>query len=203
GWQALLLPQMDASTTALDFRRPKGGPPNGPALQISLSSYRCPSANIDGAGIAYCNYRGCTGTSTGNGAFFMNSAISDRFINDGSSTSILFGETQFGFWGDGASCCARVPFPTENRPPIDWYSALTNAQTGSTFVDVVTGTAPAWPGATSPPQYMIFGFGSAHQDAVMFAMADGSQRPINKSISLLILDALATISGNERVSDDF
>ena len=37
----------------------------------------------------------------------------------------------------------------------------------------------------------------------MFGMADGSQRPVSKSISLPILEALATIAGNERVSDDF
>jgi prepilin-type N-terminal cleavage/methylation domain-containing protein len=196
GWQALLLPQMDASTTSLDFRRPKGGPPNGPALQLTISSYRCPSANLNGAGIAYCSYRGCTGTVTGNGAFYMNSSISDRFIKDGSSSTILFGETQFGFWGDGASCCARVPLPTENRPPIDWYSQLTAAPSGS-YVDVVTGSG------SGSPQYMLFGFGSPHQDLVMFGMADGSQRPINKSINLMILNALATIAGNERVSDDF
>jgi prepilin-type N-terminal cleavage/methylation domain-containing protein len=205
GWQALLLPQMDASTTSLDYRRPKGGPPNGPALQLTISSYRCPSANLGGAGIAYCSYRGCTGTQTGNGAFFMNSAVSDRFIKDGSSSTILFGETQFGFWGDAASCCARVPLPNETppRPPIDWYSPLTNAPSG-TYVDVVTGQPPNYPGgAGGAPQYMLFGFGSPHQDLVMFGMADGSQRPINKSISPVILDALATISGNERVSDDF
>src|SRR5262249_28357970 len=93
GWQVLLLPQMDASTTALDYRRPKGGPPNGPVLPLTISSYRCPSANLNGAGIGYCTYRACTGTTTGNGAFFMNSAISDRFIKDGSGSTILFGET--------------------------------------------------------------------------------------------------------------
>ena len=48
-----------------------------------------------------------------------------------------------------------------------------------------------------------FGFGSAHQDLVMFGMADGSQRPVTKSINLQILQSLATISGNERVSDNF
>ena len=30
-WQQLLLPQMDAGTTALDFKMPKGGGQNGPA----------------------------------------------------------------------------------------------------------------------------------------------------------------------------
>jgi prepilin-type N-terminal cleavage/methylation domain-containing protein len=205
GWQAMLLPQMDAQTTSIDFRQVKGGPPNGPALAMTISSYVCPSATPTGGGMGYCNYRGCTGTVTGNGAFFMNSFTSDRTIKDGSSTTILFGETQFGFWGDAASCCARVPLPNENRSPIDWFGALTSGP-GGNIVDVVTGSAPAsppYPPGAGAPQYMLFGFGSAHPGAVMFAMADGSQRPINKSVSLLVLDALATVSGNERVSDDF
>jgi prepilin-type N-terminal cleavage/methylation domain-containing protein len=196
GWQALLLPQMDQSVTSIDYRQRKGGLPNGPALALNISSYRCPSSTPSGAGIGYCNYRGCMGTNQTNGAFFMNSATSDRNIKDGAGTTILFGETQFGFWGDAISCCARVPLPSENRPPIDWFSALTAAGSGSYF-DVVTGSSSA------TPQYMIFGFGSAHPGSIMFAMADGSQRSVNKSIDLLILGALATVAGNERVSDDF
>lgn len=205
GWQAFLLPQMDASTTALDFRQMKGASPNNLALSMSISSYRCPSANENGAGMGYSNYRGSVGTNSLNGAFGMNSAVSDRNIKDGTSSTIMFGETQFGFWGDGLSCCARVPLVTDNRPPIDWFSALTQVSSGS-FNDIVTGAAPSYPGAIGPgatPQYMLFGFGSSHQDAVMFGMADGSQRPVSKSINLVILQSLSTIAGNERVTDDF
>ena len=204
GWQAFLLPDMDQSTTSIDFRQKKGGPPNGPALAMVISSYKCPSSNVNGAGMGYCHYRGCTGTNNVNGAFFANSAVSDQNIKDGSSSTILIGETQFGFWGDAASCCARVPLPADNRPPIDWFSALQSGQGNA--VDVVTGATP-----TSPPyganaggaQYMLFGFGSAHPGSIMVAMADGSQRQISKTINLTVLEALATISGNERVGDDF
>jgi hypothetical protein len=34
-------------------------------------------------------------------------------------------------------------------------------------------------------------------------MADGSARPITKSIALSIMQALATRGGDERISDDF
>ncbi len=211
GWQALMLPQMDQQTAAINFSSAKkGGPPNGPALTMNIGSYRCPSANLIGGGLGYCTYRGCTGTNpfAPNGAFYGNSAISDRYIKDGTTTTILFGESQFGFWGDALSCCARVPlqpgtspgFENPPRAPIDWYSALNSAPGGgaSGFMDVVALAAPP-----QTPQYMIFGFGSPHQDQVMFAMADGSARSINKSINLLILESLATIAGAERVSDDF
>jgi type II secretory pathway pseudopilin PulG len=208
-WQQFLLPQMDQTTMGLNYNLPKGGGTNGPALTLSVSSYKCPSANLVGAGIGYCNYRGCVGTNSVNGAFGMNSAISDQNIKDGTTTTILFGEGQFGFWGDAISCCARVPNvllnpqADSNRAPIDWFGPLTQGSSGS-FADVVTGSSPPnYPGAVGGPQYLIFGFGSSHQDSVMFGMADGSQRPISKSINLQILQSLATIAGNERVSDNF
>src|SRR5262249_40058838 len=159
-------------------------------------------------GMGYANYRGCVGTNSLNGAFGMNSAVGDNNIKDGTSTTILFGEGQFGFWGDALSCCARVPRPPappganpndpnyENPPgpPIDWFSIITP---GGSYTDVGTGAAAIYPGVQGAAQYLIFGFGSSHQDLVMFGMADGSQRPVSKSINLQVLQALATIAGNE------
>ena len=208
-WQQFILPQMDAQTTNLNYSLPKGGGTNGPAFQMSISSYRCPSANMQNAGIAYCNYRACTGTRNtyNDGTMFMNSAISDRFIKDGTTTTIMFGESHFGLWGDAITCCARVPMPPgsgqyqENppRPPIDWYTQPQPLSNSGSQLDVVTATQSA----PSAPYYYVTGFGSAHQDVVNFAMCDGSARPVSKSVSLVILEALATRDGGERVSDDY
>ena len=200
GWHALMLPEMDQQNMAIDFRQRKGGPPNGPALSVTVSSYKCPSANLNGAGLAYTNYRGCMGTTPTNGALYGNSSVSDRTIKDGTSTTIMFGESQFGFWGDAFSCCARVPLPSEGRPPIDWVGGLVNSPS-ATWLDVVSGSTVSL--SPPAPQYMFFGFGSAHQDVVNFAMADGSARPISKSINIVILDALATRDSGERISDDY
>jgi hypothetical protein len=139
------------------------------------------------------------GTTSSNGVFYGNSSVSDRTIKDGTTTTIMFGETPFGFWGDAFGCCARVPLPSENRPPIDWAGALIDTPSAIWF-DVVTGISL---NIVDPGQYMIFGFGSPHQDVVMFAMADGAARPVSKSINILILDALATRDSGERISDDF
>jgi hypothetical protein len=222
GWQALMLPQMDAQTTGISYSIPKQGVNpqtnvgNGPSLTMKISSYVCPSANIQGAGIGYCTYRGAIGSKpdpntgiTTDGAFYMNSSVSDRFIKDGSTTTILFGESQFGFWGDALSCCARAPYPypngplpAETRPPIDWIGpgAQGNpAGTSSGGTDVVTGGAAQLTGGI----YLIFGFGSAHADVVNIALADGSARPMSKLINPQILSALCTIAGQEKVSDDY
>ena len=215
-WQCFMLPQMDASTTGLNYSLPKGGGNNGQSLSMKISSYVCPSANIQGAGIGYCTYRGCVGSHpdpntgvTSDGAFYMNSSISDRFIKDGTTTTILFGESQFGFWADALSCCARAPYPftnggmaAETRPPIDWIGPNPPPApqgSGSGSVDVVTGGAPLHPGSI----FLMFGFGSPHADTCNIALADGSARPLSKSISPVILSALATIAGNEKVSDDY
>jgi prepilin-type N-terminal cleavage/methylation domain-containing protein len=220
GWQALMLPQMDAQTTGINFTitkvgvNPQTGVGNGPSLQMKISSYVCPSSNIQGAGIGYCTYRGCIGSRpdpntgvTTDGAFYMNSSVSDRFIKDGTTTTILFGESQFGFWGDAMSCCARAPYPYKNgnnsnfpetRPPMDW----SNPDTQPASVDVVTGGSISAP-SPNGPNFLMFGFGSPHADTCNIGLADGSARPITKSIDVKILSALATVAGQEKVSDDY
>lgn len=183
GWQAMMLPQMDATTANIDFRRPKSDPNNWSAIQLMLKSYVCPSANLASnrpGGLGYSTYRGNMGTSSTNGVIYMNSTVSDRTIKDGMSHTIVFGESVYGFWGDALACCARVPLSSEGRPVFDYVSEPQNAG-GNTF--------------------LIFGFGSWHDQVAHFAMADGSAKDISKSIDDQVMQALATKDGNERVSD--
>jgi prepilin-type N-terminal cleavage/methylation domain-containing protein len=200
GWHAFLLPQMDQTTVGLNFKQPKGGGTNGTGIQMVISSYTCPSANLLDArpsGLGYSTYRGCTGTTSTNGVIYMNSSVSDRTIRDGTTHTIVFGESLYGFWGDGLSCCARVPLPSENRPHIDWISDVQQGDCNTTpCTDVVSGSSV---GSTN---FHIFGFGSWHEDQVHFVMADGSAKGISKSIDLRIFNALATRDGSERVDNN-
>jgi len=191
---SMLLSQIDASTVQVDFTAMKNSANNLASIRTSLSSYICPSANLAATrpgGLAYTNFKGVMYTYTdpntstsdpSQGMFYLNSAVSDRNITDGMSTTLMFGESVYGFWGDALSCCARIPEAADNRPVFDWHSALPT------------------PGS---PSYAIFGFGSWHKDICNFTLADGSSRSISKSIDVNVIRAIATRAGQERVGNDF
>lgn len=184
GWHALMLPQLDQSTVNIDYRRPKSDPQNWSGIQMRLKMFECPSAALAAGrpgGLGYSTYRGSMGTNGTNGILYMNSSVSDKYIRDGMSNTIIFGESPYGFWGDALSCCARVPMPSEQREQFDWISPQQNA--GDNI-------------------YLIFGFGSWHDEITHFALADGSCRGISKSIDSSVMVAYATRDGNERISQE-
>ena len=203
GWHALLLPQMDQQTINPDFNNEKSTPNNIGAMSVEIPSYVCASAALpsrrpgvtggpgggSGGALAYTTYRGNFGANasqvaspvdpsvlllTGDGVFYDNSSISFRDISDGTTTTLMLGETLYGLWADGNSCCARVR---------DDY----------TFFDVYYEVTP----------YQYFGFGSHHKDVVNFAMVDNSARPISKNVDWGVLRALATRNGGERITGDY
>lgn len=180
-------------------------------LQIPIPSYVCPSApNFSTqrpGNLGYSTYRGVMGAtpmqaintqtnqlvaaSTGpvvNGMFFANSALADRDVNDGMSSTLLFGESMFGFWGDHFSCCARL---REDLMPLGgvfdkYWSA-----------DVTAGCS------TPPVNVHQFGFGGYHAEVANFTLADGSVRSVSKIMDIPLLRALCTRSGNESISSEF
>lgn len=205
-WHALMLPQMEQSTLAIDFLRPKThnistGPPdpidsNWEYIRVPIPAYECPSASLPSArpaGFAYSSYRGNMGAwptfdpqgnpnpPQNNGIFFMNSSIDDRDINDGMSNTLLFGETPIGFWGDNYSCCVRA---RDDQPLFDghWQAAASCASSSS---------------------IQFFGYGSFHGDVANFTMADGSARSIAKNIDQITFWALSTRNGREAISGEF
>ncbi|MBD3673219.1 MAG: DUF1559 domain-containing protein [Planctomycetaceae bacterium] len=198
GWHALLLPQMDQQTVNIDFKAAKNGVQNNlDAMSVQIPSYVCASASLPSrrpGGFGYTTYRGNFGVTasvypdpnnpntdpdamplvSGEGVFYDNSSVSFRDITDGTTQTLMIGETLFGLWGDGNSCCARV------RPDMPYFDNY-------------------WQSSN----YHFFGFGSHHSDVVNFAMVDNSARPISKNIDWNIFTALATRSGGERITAEY
>lgn len=214
GWHALMLAQMDASTAGISYGLPKVDPNNPTvnnpttsnlgAIQLVIAPYVCPSASLAKnrpLGMGYSNYRGNTGTSGSNGTMYWNSAISDRDVKDGTTRTILFGESQYGFWSDAMSCCARIPDPVNN--PNDAIPNVTPPVANRPLFEHIFPAPPIQPTPdANNASYYIFGFGSWHDDTVNFAMCDGSGKAISKSIDMRVMEALSTRDGSERISDD-
>jgi prepilin-type N-terminal cleavage/methylation domain-containing protein/prepilin-type processing-associated H-X9-DG protein len=214
-WQAMLLPQMEQGTVAINFNLPKtshnaSGPPdpidsNWEYIRVPIESYVCPSAALPSTrpgNLGYSSYRGsmgawqtsnataphytAPGSALNNGMFFENSAVGDRDVTDGMSNTFLFGESLVGFWGDHYSSCARA---REDQPGFNRYwTADPNCSLTST-----AGTAYVY----------FFGFGSFHTDVVNFCMADGSVRPIANNIDQLTFWSLCTRNGREAIGQAF
>lgn len=194
GWQSMILSQMDLGPLVIDFRQPKApGNPSWTSITTVVKSYACPSANLAGGrpgNWGYGTYKICMGSGVNgyqNGMGYMNSHVKQRDIRDGTSSTIMFGESQYGFWGDALSCCVRIPAPTEQaqgRVAIDWNSGILQVP-------------------MPPSQTAVFGFGSWHGDLVNFTMCDGSTKSISKNIDVVILNQLGTRAGNETIQGEY
>jgi prepilin-type N-terminal cleavage/methylation domain-containing protein len=204
-WHSFILSQIEQSTVGVNFVISKADPTNLKAMQIPIPLFVCPSAALPNArpgNYGYATYRGVMGAEPlpdpnvppnpsdpswmTNGILFPNSAINMAAITDGTSNTLLIGDSRFGFWGDGSSCCAR--FRNDRMKPNDfdafWFQLVP-------------------PDPTAPATIQYFSFGSFHDDIVMFALADGSSRPINKNIDQSLLRKLATRSEGLPIDTDY
>lgn len=207
-WHALILPEIEQLTVNIDFRNCKLpddtvciNEDNYEAIQIVIPVFLCPSAPQSASrpdNLAYSNYRGCIGgvvyndddtintdAPIENGVLYPGSAVSFKDIIDGSSNTLLVGDSPYGFWGDGLSCCARF------RDDYDDFDAYWTQD-----VDLDND-------GEDDLELQLFGFGSHHDDVCQFAICDGSVQSISKTIDRRTLHALATRAQKERISGDF
>lgn len=222
GWHGLLLTEMDQTTVNIRFSEAKGTPYNLKGIQMVIPTYVCPSATLPdtrAGGLGYATYRGCMGNTADNGMMNMNSTNNDKDCADGTTTTILFGESRFGFWGDALSCCARVPRTDQvysnsdpSRKLWDWYSDSFQAGWEMQNIPDVDDDGDGQDDVNDLKNHPIpdkdavftyFGFGSFHGEAVNFFFVDGSARPLSKTIDKNILNALATRNGQERIQEEF
>lgn len=215
GWHASILPQMDQGVIQIDYNVGKyldngaggmtvPGTINQQFLANTIPSYVCPSASLPTArpyGLGYGTYRGCMGTNTQfangqysplpagtfNGMFYPNSSVSMRDVVDGTTTTIMVGDSLFGYWADGYSCCVRVR---------DDVNTQTNA--ARSLFDEYWPDVDANGNATG---LQFFSFGSSHGDLVAIGFVDGGAKTISKRIDSNIFKALATKNGRENIPD--
>ncbi len=235
GWHAMLLSEMDEVTINLRFNEEKVYSPwNKDGIQIPISSYTCPTSlgalpKQRAGNLGYATYRGCMGNTADNGMMYLNSTNGEKDCIDGTTQTILFGESRFGFWGDALSCCARVPRLDDLYSELDPDRGLGNVKLLNWYSDIKT---PGWElddvpddigdsGDGDPdddddddsddentPQpdedaiFAYFGFGSFHENIVAFLFVDGSARPVSRSIDKAILNAYATRNGQERITEE-
>jgi prepilin-type N-terminal cleavage/methylation domain-containing protein len=226
-WHSFILPQIEQSTIGVRFDLYKNDVVNLNAMQIPIPIFICPSAllpnprpsatstgsgvtspivpvgenagSVVGGGYAYSNYRGVMGAQPvtdpasnasdpdwiQNGVLYPNSAVTIAAITDGTSNTLLMGDSRYGFWGDGSSCCAR--FRNDRWTPTDFDNFWFWQQQPPVL----------------PPTLQYFSFGSLHDDSVIFALCDGSSRPIAKTIDKGLIRKLATRAEGTPIDSDF
>jgi prepilin-type N-terminal cleavage/methylation domain-containing protein len=190
-----------------------GGVPDSPNLQFVrnvIPTYVCPSASLPSGRpilldpsnqpitpLGYATYRGNLGTlawdpSTSswlggtNGMLYVNSSVAFRDVTDGTTTTIMLGDSYFGFWADGDSCCVGVATPQDRQ-------AAGEIVNGDAFTD------GHWVSSTNGNHR--FSFSSSHGDVINFAMVDASTKSIQKGIDRRVFMALMTRNGTENISD--
>lgn len=216
-WQAMILPQIDATTVDITFP-PQGkftncgsGAPstNLNFLPTQLPVLVCPSASLPTqrpqlqstppVNPAYGTYRANMGTlgidpatnqpvtSATNGMLYLNSAIGFRDVSDGTTTTIMLGDSYYGFWSDGTSCC------------VAGATSAYRASVGETVLgDALTGGV--WLSGGGGGDYR-FSFGSQHGDVICFAMVDASTKSISRNIDRNTLLAMMTRNGRENITN--
>jgi prepilin-type N-terminal cleavage/methylation domain-containing protein len=177
-------------------------------LSNTISSYVCPTATLPnnrphsgGYPLGYGTYRGCMGTNMSfsngawqalpagqfNGMLYPNSAVAMRDVVDGTTTTILVGDSLYGLWADGYSCCVRVrsdlnPQTNVNRSLFDDYWLDYDANNN-------------WTGL------QFFSYGSGHGDMCCIGFVDGNAKTISKKIDGNVFMFLATRNGRENIQD--
>jgi prepilin-type N-terminal cleavage/methylation domain-containing protein len=195
-WTTLILPQIDQMTVQWDRNHTNVSPDNWVAIQTPIPTYVCPSASLPSArpaNLAYLNYRASLGWWSAqdnpryNGAFYGNSHLADQDFIDGLSSTVLYGESPFGFWGEEFSCCARA------RDDL-------GTSNFDNYWQVKFKPEPPCP-VPKPDTIHYFGFGSFHGPINNFSFADGSTRSIDKNINTQIFRSLLTRNGREPIPE--
>jgi hypothetical protein len=130
---------------------------------LPASNSNCPTQ--DPTNVYCCNYD--------NGVTYQNSTVNIADITDGTTNTVLIGETLTGNWPQATNCCIRTNTDRTINKPI-----------------VIQGV-----------NYYTYWI-SKHPGQVEFVNCDGSIRSVSQTINKLVLNKLATRNGGETISAD-
>ena len=213
GWPARLLPYVEqhALHEEIDFFIPAENLVHEKTRQTMVPTYTCPSDRETGVAMflternvylcdaATNSYAGCYGArglintepEKGTGVLYQNSRIRATDIKDGTSQTMVVGErsalfTQAPWAGAMTGGTIRT---TPGAPVfiagVEWSPCMVLARVGNKPLN--------------DPFCEPYDFFSPHPAVVQFAFADGSVHALRASMSVQILQALATRAGGDQV----
>lgn len=182
--------------------------PNVQYLRNEIPTYICPSASLPPTrpyvnlpsgqvSLGYATYRGNFGTlvwdSTNsqwlggtNGMLYANSAVGFRDVTDGTTTTVMMGDSYFGFWADAESCCVGIATAADRQTAGEPVQG--DPMTGGHWLSNANGNHR-------------FSYGSMHGDVIAFAMVDASTKTISKGIDKNVFMSLMTRNNRENISN--
>lgn len=125
-----------------------------------------------------------------NGMLYPNSSVSMRDVLDGVTTTLLVGDSLYGLWADGYSCCvrARVDLKPTGVTPSGYRNLSDDYWPDYDINGNLTGL-------------QFFSYGSSHGQNAAFGMVDGGAKLIAKQIDAFVFLALASRNGRENVPE--
>jgi len=180
---------------------------NASTVSRMIPAYVCTSFQNPTGPMSFAptTYVGNAGTMPGenDGVLFPMSTVGFRDVIDGTSTTVMVGESalSIGGWGQGAVYQPR---------PVNDDGARTSQGFGRSVMRWWSCAAPCAQPGLNPPLTTCAGgceqqfqFSSAHVGGVQFIFVDGHTRFLSQNIDVNVLKALTTRAGRELVSDDF